>query len=72
MTSSESDLEEQLKEAGNKLLDPPSSVDDLLNLLDVMTLFPYVNISLLGSFRFMNVLECWSECEFFYGFMSHY
>ncbi|XP_062155021.1 sister chromatid cohesion protein PDS5 homolog C-like isoform X5 [Alnus glutinosa] len=34
MTSSESDLEEQLKEAGNKLLDPPSSVDELLNLLD--------------------------------------
>ncbi|KAE7997235.1 hypothetical protein FH972_001885 [Carpinus fangiana] len=34
MTSSDTDLEEQLKEAGNKLLDPPSSVDELLNLLD--------------------------------------
>ncbi|XP_059456807.1 sister chromatid cohesion protein PDS5 homolog C-like isoform X3 [Corylus avellana] len=34
MTSSDTDLEEQLKEAGNELLDPPSSVDELLNLLD--------------------------------------
>lgn len=64
MTSSDTELEEQLKEAGNKLLDPPSSVDELLNLLDVMTLFPYMNISFWGSFRFMNVLECWSDCVF--------
>jgi hypothetical protein len=34
MTSSEIDLEEQLKEAGNKLLDQTSSVDELLKLLD--------------------------------------
>ena len=64
MTSSDTDLEEQLKEAGNKLLDPPSSVDELLNLLDVMTLFPCMNISFLGSFCYMTVLECWSDCEF--------
>ncbi|XP_042951283.1 uncharacterized protein LOC122285205 isoform X7 [Carya illinoinensis] len=34
MTSFEGDLEEQLKEAGNKLINPPSSIDELLNLLD--------------------------------------
>ncbi|KAF5453295.1 hypothetical protein F2P56_028207 [Juglans regia] len=34
MTSSEGELEEQLKETGNKLLNPPSSIDELLNLLD--------------------------------------
>ncbi|MED6132305.1 hypothetical protein PIB30_017740 [Stylosanthes scabra] len=30
MASVEKQLEEQLREAGNKLLDPPSSVDELL------------------------------------------
>jgi hypothetical protein len=54
----DTNLEEQLKEAGNKLLDPPSSVDELLNLLDVMTLFPDMNISFLDSFCCMTVLEC--------------
>ncbi|XP_041020647.1 uncharacterized protein LOC121262297 isoform X2 [Juglans microcarpa x Juglans regia] len=34
MTSFEGDLEEQLKEAGNELINPPSSIDELLNLLD--------------------------------------
>ncbi|MED6216964.1 hypothetical protein PIB30_013179 [Stylosanthes scabra] len=34
MASAEKQLEEQLREAGNKLLDPPSSVDELLSLLD--------------------------------------
>ncbi|KAG6728148.1 hypothetical protein I3842_02G158800 [Carya illinoinensis] len=34
MTSSEGELEELLKETGNKLLNPPSSIDELLNLLD--------------------------------------
>ncbi|XP_028782650.1 microtubule-associated protein futsch [Neltuma alba] len=34
MTSADKELEEQLLEAGNKLLDPPSSVDELLPLLD--------------------------------------
>ncbi|KAK4277237.1 hypothetical protein QN277_015259 [Acacia crassicarpa] len=34
MTSADNELEEQLLEAGNKLLDPPSSVDELLPLLD--------------------------------------
>ncbi|KAI9106695.1 hypothetical protein K1719_022223 [Acacia pycnantha] len=34
MTSADRELEEQLLEAGNKLLDPPSSVDELLPLLD--------------------------------------
>ncbi|KAF7830345.1 Sister chromatid cohesion protein PDS5 like B-B [Senna tora] len=34
MTSADKELEEQLLEAGNKLLDPPSSVDELLPLLN--------------------------------------
>lgn len=31
----EVELEEQLKDAGNLLLNPPSSVDEVINLLDV-------------------------------------
>ncbi|KAK4600621.1 hypothetical protein RGQ29_010321 [Quercus rubra] len=34
MASSDGELEEQLLQAGNKLVDPPSSVDELLSLLD--------------------------------------
>ncbi|XP_037494960.1 uncharacterized protein LOC105630320 isoform X2 [Jatropha curcas] len=34
MAVNEIELEEQLKEVGNRLLDPPSSIDDLLNMLD--------------------------------------
>lgn len=36
--SSDGELEEQLLQAGNKLVDPPSSVDELLSLLDVKAL----------------------------------
>ena len=43
MTSFHSELEKQLKEARNRLLNPPSSVDDLLTLLDeVENLLAYV------------------------------
>ncbi|KAK8465453.1 hypothetical protein PHAVU_009G087900 [Phaseolus vulgaris] len=34
MTSTDKELEEQLLEAGNKLADPPSSVEELLSLLE--------------------------------------
>ncbi|KAL7165961.1 hypothetical protein ACSBR2_036764 [Camellia fascicularis] len=34
MASGEREFEEQLEEAGNRLLQPPSSVDELLPLLD--------------------------------------
>ncbi|KAG8656170.1 hypothetical protein MANES_04G103300v8 [Manihot esculenta] len=34
MVVNEIELQEQLKETGNRLLDPPSSIDELLNLLD--------------------------------------
>ena len=34
MTSIDRDLEEQLKKAGNNLINPPSSNDDLLTLLE--------------------------------------
>ena len=37
------EFEKQIKEAGNRLLNPPSSVDDLLTLLDkVENLLAYV------------------------------
>ena len=43
MTSFHSELEKQLKEAGNRLLNPPSSINDLLTLLDeVENLLAYV------------------------------
>lgn len=35
MASTDGELEKQLMEAGNKLLVPPASVDELLPLLDV-------------------------------------
>jgi hypothetical protein len=38
MASANKELEEELIEAGNKLFDPPSSVEDLLLLLFVSTL----------------------------------
>ncbi|XP_015579757.1 sister chromatid cohesion protein PDS5 homolog D isoform X2 [Ricinus communis] len=34
MVVNEIELEQQLKEAGNRLLNPPSSIDELLNMLD--------------------------------------
>lgn len=39
MSSLDNELEEQLINAGNKLLDPPSDLDELLPLLDVRTFF---------------------------------
>lgn len=45
-SSTGKELEEKLLEAGNKLLDPPSSVDELLSLLDVKALahFPLSSV----------------------------
>jgi hypothetical protein len=39
MVSASKELEEELLEVGNKLVDPPSSVEDLLRLLFVSTLY---------------------------------
>ncbi|KAL7165971.1 hypothetical protein ACSBR2_036774 [Camellia fascicularis] len=39
MASGEREFEEQLQEAGNRLLQPPSSVDELLPLLDQVEIF---------------------------------
>lgn len=36
MSFSDAELEVQLKDAANGLLDPPSSTEELLSLLDVM------------------------------------
>lgn len=38
MAFDQKELEEQLIQAGNKLADPPSSVDELLSLLNVIFL----------------------------------
>ncbi|KAK7821713.1 sister chromatid cohesion protein pds5 [Quercus suber] len=43
MTSFDKELEKQLKETGNRLLNPPSSIDDLFILLDeIKNLLTYV------------------------------
>ncbi|KAK7352647.1 hypothetical protein VNO80_18071 [Phaseolus coccineus] len=39
MATTDKELEEQLLEAGNKLADPPSSVEELLSLLDLVESF---------------------------------
>ena len=54
MTFFDRELEKQLKEVGNRLLNPPSSIDDLLTLLDeVENLLAYVeqapSISMRGA-----------------------
>lgn len=38
MSDSEKEIENQILEAGEKLVDPPSSLDELLPLLDVSSL----------------------------------
>lgn len=40
MTAYDVELDEQLVEAGNKLVDPPASVDELLALLNVSIWIP--------------------------------
>lgn len=40
-SSADKELEEQLAEAGKKLLEPPSALDELLRLLDVSSGFRY-------------------------------
>ena len=72
MASSDGELEEQLLQAGNKLVDPPSSVDELLSLLDVKALifcsnfvtslgFLFFIFCLFLVFYFVDVIF-WSLC----------
>lgn len=42
MSSSRKQLEEQIKEAGHSLLKPPTATDELLKLLDVIPLHPFL------------------------------
>ena len=69
MPNSETEFEERLKEAGNSLLNPPSSVDDLLDLLDVMSCHPlhlfkhtYVVLFVLCACLFLIVVDIVLEC----------
>lgn len=47
---SEKELEEGLKDAGARLQTPPSSTEELLNLLDVRTLCVYIYICVTCSY----------------------
>lgn len=47
MSDSEKEIENQILEAGEKLIDPPSSLDELLSLLDVRPPFTIPVKSLL-------------------------
>ena len=44
MSSSDKELEAQLLESGNKLVEPPSDVDELLPLLDVRILILRISV----------------------------
>jgi len=52
MAFDQKELEEQLIQAGNKLADPPSSVDELLSLLNVISLsfHSFFNIVIFSFF----------------------
>lgn len=58
MSDSDKNLENQILEAGEKLIDPPSSVDELLSLLDVSSL----TIPLYLFFLFSSSASCNAEC----------
>lgn len=50
MASIDKELEEELLGAGNKLLDPPSSVDNLLDILIVSTLLFFLSFDFFVLF----------------------
>ena len=54
MASSDKDVEEQLLEAGNKIFDPPTSVEELLPLLDVSLSVLFFSILSERGFFFFN------------------
>lgn len=68
MASSDKELEEQLLEAGNMLVDPPSSVDELLPLLDVSPnvcfncVYAYIYIYTHVDIYISIYLFMWSSC----------
>jgi hypothetical protein len=69
MPYSETELQERLKEAGKSLLNPPSSVNELLDLLDVMSRHPlhlfiytYVFLFALCACLFLMVFDIVLEC----------
>lgn len=58
MSDSDKEVENQIIEAGEKLIDPPSSLDDLLSLLDVS--FLHLSFAFFCGFLFV----------FFFGFVQ--
>lgn len=60
MADSDKELENQILEAGGKLTDPPSSLDELLLLLDVSPQLLYLFSVLLPSPRLR------AKCYVFY------
>lgn len=75
MASVDKELEEELVEAGEKLLDPPSSVDDLITVLIVSTLlffflFLFVSLNSWDFYEFISL--CISHfCVFCFVFFVH-
>lgn len=55
MSDSEKEIENQILEAGEKLVDPPSSLDELLPLLDVSSLLLNANCVHVFSVRFLDL-----------------
>lgn len=55
MASVDKELEEELVEAGEKLLDPPSSVNDLITVLIVSTLLFFFSFHFFKFMRFLRV-----------------
>lgn len=54
----EVELEEQLKEAANLLFTPSSDVDELNNILDVSSIFPFLLGFLIYLFIWLYMIIC--------------
>lgn len=59
MASSDKELEQQLMEAGTKLVNPPSSVDELLPLLNVSPNFFFCITGLFYTFILLFERNYW-------------
>lgn len=65
----EIELEEQLKDAGNLLLNPPSPVDEVINLLDVK-ISPFVFVFYYLFMYLFLIFLCFEFYYFLFGQMG--
>lgn len=56
MAASDKELELQLMESGNRLVEPPSSVDELISLLDVIPNFYVFILIFVSLFSFYSLI----------------